>query len=164
MFGQRRLDGQLPGEGIEPQGRITIEGLQQALHQLGAEPGGLEAGHQLHRQGQHLLLPVVVDHLGDEVVAAGLDPQLGGAPRLQGLALQGAPAEAVDRGDIGGVEVFEGQQQPPPQQGRLLGGTGQKPSLQPVLQGGIGSGAPIGWIRLAPGIPCGRLIEPLEQR
>ncbi|MFM8660887.1 MAG: hypothetical protein ACKOCI_06005, partial [Cyanobium sp.] len=42
-------------------------------------------------------------------------------PRLQGLALQGAAAEAVDGGDVGPVELLEGQQQAAPQLGGGIG-------------------------------------------
>ena len=62
-------------------------------------------------QGQHLLVPVVVGDLTDQGTAVVIELQVGGQPGFEGLPLQGAPAEAMDGGDVGAVELFEGQQQ-----------------------------------------------------
>ena len=91
----------------------------------------------MHRQGQHLLLPVVVNDLGHEAVALGFDPQFRRTAGLQGLALQGAAAEAVDRGDVGGAQLFKGQQQAAAQQGQLLPCLLRPQLLQPGREGGI---------------------------
>ena len=96
----------------------------------------------MHRQGQHLLLPVVVNDLGQQAVALGFDPQIRRTAGLQGLALQGAAAEAVDRGDVGAAQLFKGQQQAAAQQRRLLSclllsGLHRPQFLQPGREGGI---------------------------
>ena len=88
---------------------------QQLLQQLGGELGGLQARQQMQGQGQELLLPVVVDHLGQHRFTLLLKPQLRRSAGFEGLALEAAAAEAVDRGDVGAVEFFQGQQQLAPQ-------------------------------------------------
>ena len=93
----------------------------------------LQPGQQVAWQGQHLLLPVVVGHLAHHGALLGFQLQLRGQAGLQGVALQGAAAEAVDGGDVGAIELLEGQQQPGPQ---LFGP--RSLLLQPGGQGGIG--------------------------
>ena len=95
------------------------------------------------RQREHLAMPVVVTELLAQGAGIGLKPEIGGLGGLQGLALQGAAAEAVDRGDIGAIEVLQGQQELPPQPIPLLQILGK--TSQPASQGRIRSGCrPIG--------------------
>ena len=87
-------------------------------------------------------------HLFDQAAGVPLEPLLGGAAGLQGLALQGAAAETVNGGDVGPIEFFEGQQQHAPQ---AIHGPGSLPGqpLQPLLQHWIDAGP----IRIR-GRPC----------
>ena len=78
-------------------------------------------------------------HLFDQAAGIPLQPLLGGAAGLQGLALQGAAAETVNGGDVGPVELFEGQQQHAPQTIHGLGSLNCQP-LQPLLQHWIDAG------------------------
>ena len=102
---------------------------------------GAEQGSEQARggQGQHLPLPVVMHHLFDQAAGIHLQPLLGRAAGLQRLALQGAAAKSMDGGDIGPIELFEGQQQQSPQAihgpGTLLG-----QPIQPRPQHGIDAG------------------------
>jgi len=61
------------------------------------------------RQRQNLLLPVVVAGLLDQSVGIGFELQLRSQAGLQGVAAQGAVAEAMDGGDVSGIEVFKGE-------------------------------------------------------
>ena len=78
-------------------------------------------------------------HLFDQAAGIALQPLLGGAAGLQGLALQGAAAETVNGGDVGPIEFFEGQQQHAPQAIHGLGTLHSQP-LQPLLQHWIDAG------------------------
>ena len=66
----------------------------------------LQPGQQVAWQGQHLLLPVVVCHLAHQGALVGFELQLRWQARFQGVALQGAAAETVDGGDVGGIQFF----------------------------------------------------------
>ena len=112
---QGSVEGQISGQGIELQGRVPIQlhqGLAQGLGGHLPDPQQLQPGGG---QGQHLPLPVVVDHLLDGAAGIGLQAQIGGQSGRQGLALQAAPGEPVDGGDVGPVEFLQGQEQAAPQ-------------------------------------------------
>ena len=78
---------------------------------LEAQAPRLETTEQLGRQGQQLPLPVVMHDLQLQLAVIAFQLHRRAQPRLQGLALQAAAAEAMDRGDVGAIEIFEGFEQ-----------------------------------------------------
>ena len=133
LGGQGAISIDFRRQGLELEGRVAIELAQQALQPLRATQPLLQPGQQGAFQGQHLALPVVVGHLAHQGAVVAFELELRGQASLQGLALQAAAAEAMDGGDVGGIELLEGEQQPGPQGSR----PGPLP-LQPLGQGGIG--------------------------
>ena len=135
---QRRLGLPAVRQGRGRQRRIAFQLLEQAGEACRGHLGPFQPLQQVQRQGQHLAVPVVVDDLFGELGPFRFHLQLRAQARLQRLAPQVAVAEAVDRGDVGGIELFEGQQQPGPQLGHVgVGG----PLLQPAGQHRVRGGA-----------------------
>ena len=85
-------------------------------------------------QGQNLLVPVVMGNLAHQGAAIALQLQGRGKAGFEGLALQGAAAEPMDGGDIGAIELLQGQQQPG-LQGLGLGQLGLEPGGQHRIGG-----------------------------
>ena len=131
LFHQGPFQLQSLRQGVEDQAGVPIEHPQQALQVLQAS-ARRQALHQMQGEGQHLLLPVVVGDLAHEFTGIGFHRQFRGSGGLHGLAPQRALAEAMDGGDVGGVELFEGQQQQALHRaaGAVLSGL----ALQPLLQ------------------------------
>ena len=121
-------------QGIEFQGRVAVESLQHAGQPVGIDPATEQAGQVLAGQGQHLLLPVVVHDLTPALGGAVLQRHSRPEARLERLTLQGAAAEAVDGGDVGTIELLQGQQQPAAQQRRGGWALGRQPPGQGFIQ------------------------------
>ena len=77
------------------------------------DPVLLQTRQKTGWQRQNLLLPVVVNQLFAALMGLLFQIDGGSEARLQGLPLQSAPAETVNGGDVGAIEAFQGQQQPP---------------------------------------------------
>ena len=99
------------GQGGELQGRVAIEAAQQVHQLLGVDLLALQARQQMGRQGKHLLLPVVMDQLLSPLAPLALQGDIRAKAGLEGVALQGAAAEAVDGGDVGAIQPLQGQEQ-----------------------------------------------------
>jgi hypothetical protein len=63
-----------------------------------------------------------------------LQPHGGAQPGLEGLALQGAAAEAVDGGDVGPLQLLKGQEQSPAQGRGRDGALGRQPVRQRLVR------------------------------
>ena len=121
-------------KGIELQGRITIEGLQHTGQTIGADAATDQARQVPGGQGQHLLLPVVMHDLAAALGGAALQRHRRPQSRLQGLPLQGAAAEPVNGGDVGAIELLQGQQETATQQRSRIRPLGRQPLAQRLIQ------------------------------
>ena len=110
LGGQGLIGEQIRRQGLQLQRRIRIQAAQQSLQQLRRD--ALLAQPRQHRriEAEHLSLPVVVHHLGGAFTVIAVQFRCRPQPSLQGMALQGAMAEAMNGGDIGAIQTFQGQQ------------------------------------------------------
>lgn len=98
----------------QPQRRIGLPSGQQILERLGVEPKLAQPPKQGSGRRQHLLLPVAVADSLEQGTGVVFQGAVQRQSVLQPRALEGAQAEAVDRGDVGPVEILQSQQQPAP--------------------------------------------------
>ena len=125
---------EVSGQGVQLQRRIAIELEQQGLEAFRALEPAPHALKKVVGQGQNLLVPVVMGNLTHQGAAIALQLQRRGQAGFKGLALQGAAAEPMDGGDIGAIELLQGQQQPG-LQGLGLGQLGLEPGGQHRIGG-----------------------------
>ena len=135
LGGQGLVGVELRRQGIELQGRIAIQPRQHADQVVEAQAPLLQAAQEFRRQGQQLALPVVMHDFQPQLAVVALQLHGRPQPRLEGLALQAAAAEAMDRGDVGPIEILEGFEQAGAQ-GPLGLGVGVL-ALVPLGQGGV---------------------------
>ena len=141
LLSQRGFSVQLRRQGIEAQGRVPVEAGQQFHQAIGTDLALPQPREQAGGEGQHLLAPVVVHQLRAPLPRLALQGHGGPEACLQRLALQRAPAEAVDRGDVGAIELLERQQQSSPQGGGWFRAPGGAPLGQRFIRaGGIALG------------------------
>ena len=100
------------GQGIQLQRWIAIELQQQGLQAFRPLEPVPQTFKEVVGQGQNLLVPIVMGNLAHQGAAIALQLQGRGKAGFEGLALQGAAAEPMDGGDIGAIELLQGQQQP----------------------------------------------------
>ena len=90
---------------------VAIQLSQAAAQAVRRQAPLTQATQFRHGQRQQLLLPEVLHHLRLQRRSIGLQLRLHGSAAVQRQSAQAAATEAVDRGDIGAIQLLEGHQQ-----------------------------------------------------
>ena len=136
---------------LQPSLGITIETQQRSRQPIGGQAGPNQSLQLRQGEGQQLLLPKLLHHFLYECRGIGLQLLLHGRTTVDRLTPQAAAAKAMDGGDVGGIELFEGHQHTadPVAPGLILRGL-----LPPLLQHRI---------RLRQGITAGKGLKPRQR-
>ena len=156
LWGEGLVEIDRPINGPEPRLLFAIELRQPPAQGLGREAALTQRLELIRRQAEQLLLPQVLNHLGLERGGVGVQLRLHRRSVAEGQTAQTAAAEAVDGGDVGPVQLFEGHQQAPNPPLTRLPWLGTR---QPVRQDGVWSGSLHPLLQLLETLQ--RLLQPL---
>ena len=115
---------------------LPVQNPQGLHHRLRRQPALAQTNELIRRQRQQLVTPDVLHHLLQQVGGVGLQLRIHGSPAAEGHPPQRAAAEAMNRGDIGPIELFQRKKQAADP---LPAKRGVCRMLQPVLKNRIGS-------------------------